>query len=286
MCEVTRLLGVIGYPIGHSLSPLMHNTAIRHLSLNQVYLPFEVHPDGLGTAVAGLKALGARGINVTIPHKEAVIQYVDELSEEARLVGAVNTLLFEEHRTFGHNTDGKGFLAALEEEGIDSPVGKVAVVLGAGGAARAICVQLLLANAGRLVIANRTYARAVALARSLSETISGAQVDTVELTPLALRDAVCSAQLVINTTSVGMGGSGSPPLPWELIRPDHLVCDIVYRPLKTPLLRQAEARGCRTVGGLGMLIHQGNLSFNLWTGQEFPLSLVRNTLLCRLKDEG
>lgn len=262
----------------------MHNTALHQLSLNQVYLPFEVHPDSLGAAVAGLKALGARGINVTIPHKEAIIQYLDELSEEAKLVGAVNTLLFDEERITGHNTDGRGFLAALEEEGIGPPTGKRAVVLGAGGAARAICVQLLKAGVNRLVIANRTPARAVALAQYLCKAISGAPVHTVELKPSALREAVDSAQFVLNTTSAGMGGNGSPPLPWDVIRPDHIVCDIIYRPLKTPLLEQAEAKGCRTVGGLGMLIHQGNLSFKLWTGHEFPLGLVRSKLLSRLEE--
>ncbi len=285
MTDLSRLLGVIGYPISHSLSPLMHNTAIRHLSLSHVYLPFQVHPEALGTAVAGLRALGALGINVTIPHKEAVVQHLDELSDEARLLGAVNTLVFEDNRITGHNTDGHGFLAALEEEGIEPPTVKVVVVLGAGGAARAICAHLVRAGVKRLIIANRTAERAVALARYLCDAISGAPVETVELSPSGLAEAVSSCQLLVNTTSLGMGGGALPPLPWDAIRPEHVVYDIIYRPLKTPLLERADALGCRVVNGIGMLIHQGNLSFKLWTGYEFPLDLVRSVLLGHLEKE-
>jgi len=192
-------------------------------------------------------------------------------------------VIFERDRAMGHNTDGRGFIASLEEEGICPPAGKDVIVLGAGGAARAICVELLKVGVRRLVIANRTTSRATSLAEHLSSVIPAAVVEIAELNPSALKEPVDSAAMVINTTSVGMGGGALPPLPWGAVRPDHIVCDIIYRPLKTSLLEQAEAKGCRTVNGLGMLIHQGNLSFKLWTGQEFPLSVVRRALLSRLE---
>jgi shikimate dehydrogenase len=274
----TMLYGIFGYPIGHSLSPLMHNTAFAHHGIEAVYLPFAVHPANLEIAVKSIGALQIGGVNVTIPHKQAVLVWMDELSPEARLIGAVNTIHLQDGRLHGYNTDGIGFLRALEEAD-SAVVGRTVMLLGAGGAARAIAVQLCVAGVGRLLLANRTPTRAEHLAAFLKQEISRADISVVTMGGSSLAAQLPDTDIVINATSIGMHPHDPLLFPSTALGPQHLVCDIVYRPLQTPLLRAAERQGARTVNGLGMLLHQGAKAFEIWTGWAFPLALIRARLL-------
>ncbi len=278
----TRLFGVLGHPVGHSLSPAMQNAALREMGVDGVYLAFDVPPGGLADAVAGLKALGAGGVNCTIPHKEAALGLADRLAEDARVIGAVNTLVFRDGETTGHNTDAPGFLADLARCGLD-PRGRRAVVLGAGGSARAVVTALLRAGA-RVAVANRTVERARELAEDLGGRLGVRGVECVPLAEAPLREALDGAALLVNTTAVGMSPrlEEMPPVPPESLGPELLVYDLIYNPLETRLLRAARERGARTANGAGMLAHQGALALELWTGMPAPAALmervVRDTL--------
>jgi len=263
-----RLAAVIGWPVGHSISPAMHNAAFRALGLHWHYLALPVDPRDLSVAVAGLRALGFAGFNVTIPHKIAMLPLMDELSEDAVAIGAVNTVVIRDGRLTGHNTDAYGFLTTLEASGF-APAGRQALVLGAGGAARAVVYAL--ARAGTVVrLWNRTPERASRLVADLAPHLAGASVAALPGDGAALAGALSKADLVVNATSVGMkGGPAGSPLPAGLLlRPDMTVFDLVYTPPLTPLLRQARAARARPVGGLGMLVRQGARAFTLWTSIE------------------
>jgi shikimate dehydrogenase len=272
------LYGIFGYPISHSLSPLMHNTAFTHHGLEAVYLPFAVDPPHLEMAVKAIVALHMGGVNVTIPHKQAVLAWMDELSPEARLIGAVNTIHLQDGRLHGYNTDGIGFLRALEEAGSDV-AGRTVLLMGAGGAARAIAVQLCLSGIRRLLLANRTPTRAEELAAFLKQHISHADISVVAMGASSLAAHLPDIDIVVNATSIGMHPHDPMLLPSTAFSGQHLVCDIVYRPRHTPLLRAAQGQGARTVDGLGMLLHQGAKAFEIWTGQAFPSALIRTRLL-------
>ena len=276
----SRLYGIFGYPIAHSLSPLMHTLAFRHHGLDAVYLPFAVAPGDLAKAVAGAVALGIGGFNVTIPHKEGIMACLDDVTDEARAIGAVNTVHVRDGRAIGHNTDGAGFLLPLQR--MEAPLDRLdACVLGAGGAARALAAALLGAGCPRLVIANRTVARGERLAAELRPRHPDADVRAVPMADAA--DAARRSRLVVNSTSIGMHPGDESPLPDGCLGPDHVVYDIVYRPLVTPFLRQARAAGAATIGGLDMLIGQGAAAFTIWTGLSFPLEPVHTALEARLE---
>lgn len=263
ICGGTALLGVFGWPVQHSLSPAMHNAAIADLGLDLVYLPFAVEPSGLGVALRALPALGVRGVNLTIPHKEAAIAYMDELEAGARALGAVNTVRVDAGRLVGTNTDGEGFAAPLRAVGFGCR-GCRAVVLGAGGAARAV-VRQLVDDGARVTVVNRSPERAV----SLVNAVVGGRAEVVSAADVArAKSVVTGADLLVNTTPIGMS-THSPealPIPPEWLRGATFVYDLVYRPALTPLLLAAESLGCRTLGGLGMLVHQGAAAFRFWTG--------------------
>jgi len=261
----TKLVGLIGWPVGHSLSPAMHNSAFAALSLNWRYAPLPVRPERLGEAVAGLRALGFVGTNVTVPHKEAVMSYLDEVTPEAQAIGAVNTIVVSEGKLIGHNTDWRGFLTALSEGGFD-PHGKRAVVLGAGGAARAVVYALAQAGA-QVAVLNRTLARAQALVQGFSPLFS-----SLPLTPQTVEMQTAETHLLVNTTPVGLWPEvDRSPWPEDLAFPGHLtVFDLVYNPRQTKLLRQVRSAGAKVIGGLGMLVHQGAAAFELWTGEKAP----------------
>jgi shikimate dehydrogenase len=262
----TRLAAVIGFPVRHSLSPAMHNAAFVELALDWVYVACEVAPGAVEWAFAGVRALGLGGLSVTIPHKEAALDAVDEVSDAARAVGAVNTVVpVGNGRLRGDNTDGAGFLASLADQGFD-PDGRVCAVLGAGGAARAVVYALAGAGAAEVVVVNRTPARAETTA-----TLAGAAGRVGA--PADVR----SADLVVNATPIGLAGSGPDELPVdpELLRQGQLVVDLVPNPAVTPLMRAARARGAGDAGGLGMLVHQGALAFELWTGHPAPVEVMR-----------
>lgn len=263
----------------------MHNAAFQALGLPYTYQVFDVLPEQLGEAVRGMQALGFRGFNVTIPHKVAVMDWVDELSEEAVGIGAVNTVVIDEDRKlYGYNTDGIGYWRSLQEETGISLSGATVVLLGAGGAARAIGFTLLKEGISVLRIANRSRERAQQLAERLHAVLT--DNETVEMAIGALDDVsrwLEDADLIINTTSVGMHPQvDASPVPTEWLRhlPDHaVVSDLIYNPQKTRLLQEAERFGFRIHGGLGMFLYQGAEAFRLWTGQEAPVSVMRRAVL-------
>lgn len=275
----TKLLGVMGYPVEHSFSPVMYNTAFMHMGLDWVYLPFLVRPEDLSTALTGLRALSVSGVNLTIPHKETSLKYIDVLTPEASLIGAVNILRREKDDLVGHNTDGTGFLQSLAQEANFNPKGKKVVVLGAGGAARAVALTLARHGAARMIIANRTPARSAQLALEI-EKKTGVKAQGIGLEPRALITAVPGADLVIQASPVGMHPDNTAP-PWfkpEWLSPSTLVCDLIYRPRPTRFLQLAAGKGCRTLDGLGMLLYQGVQGFTWWTGLTAPVNIMRQAL--------
>ena len=261
----TRIVGVIGDPVHHSRSPQMHNAAIVERKLDYVYVPFHVRSGELREAIEGFKALNVLGVNVTIPHKQTVMPILDDVSHEATLIGAANTLIFCDGRVSGDNTDAQGFLRAMTEEGIDIPVGGSAVVLGAGGAARAVVVALALSGLGLITVANRTGWKAIQFEKNLA-TISETEISAVDLASNQLNSAIRSADLLVNTTSVGMQETDQLLIDPDSLNPGTIVYEIVYTPPETPLLRVAREKGCQTIGGIGMLVHQGAIAFEKWIG--------------------
>ena len=256
------LAGVIGNPIGHSRSPLMHRHWLRRYGIRGDYVPLQVAEADLPDVIRALPRMGFVGVNVTLPHKAAVMQLADHLSDRAILVGAVNTLTFRDDGTvFGDNTDGYGFMANVRAgaPGWDPKAGP-ALVLGAGGAARAIIVALADAGVPQILLTNRTRAKSEALKAEFGQRIR--VVDWVQA-----GNAVEDASIVINTTSLGMTGQPDLRVPLDGLRPQTIVTDIVYAPLRTKLLQTAEAMGCVTVDGLGMLLHQGVPGFERWFGK-------------------
>lgn len=271
----TRLLGVMGHPIAHSKSPHMHNMALDSQQLPYTYMAFDVHPERLQQAVEGMRALGARGWNVTIPHKVSIVPLLDEIAEEARVIGAVNTVVCEDGMLIGSNTDGAGYLQSLQEEtGLDVRQQRI-LVIGAGGAARGVAYALAKAGAEHIVIANRTREKAEQLQDALS---SLTEVTAIQLDDM--RHWMRDRTLIINTTSVGMAPSTDvSPLSQELLPEGAVVSDLIYNPAKTKLLREAELRGCIIHNGLGMFVHQGALAYEKWTGRKAPLEVMRQAVM-------
>jgi len=280
----TKVCGIIGDPVEHSMSPAMHNAAFRALGLDYAYLPFRVCREELQNAVAGLRALNVVGLNVTIPHKVAVMSFLDKLDPLAERIGAVNTIVNDDGVLTGYNTDAPGFLQTMRSKNIE-PEGKNIVILGAGGASKGI--SFILAGAGAsLVILNRTRSRAEELAAQVSQ-IYQRQVEVVALNKKNMARALDGADILVNTTSVGMvPGIEQTPVPAGLLKPRLVVFDIVYNPLETRLLREAKAAGARTIDGLDMLVGQGALAFEKWTGQKAPLAVMKQAAVKALKNEG
>ena len=264
----TRLAAVIGSPVRYSLSPVLHNAAFEATGLDWVYVALEVAEGRVPDALAGMRALGLGGMSVTMPHKEAVAAACDRLSPDAAALGAVNCVVPEGDELVGHNTDGAGFVGALAADGID-PAGMACVVLGAGGAARAVALSLVRAGATEVAVVNRTAARAEQAVALLGG--AGRVVD-----PAAAAEAVAAAGLVVNATSVGMGDPSPTDLPVHpgVLHPGQVVADIVYRPLETPFLREARERGAAGFNGVPMLVHQAAVAFELWTGVPAPVAAM------------
>jgi len=272
-----RLCCLIGNPAKHSLSPLMHNAAFEELGLNYTYLAFEVEKNSLGEAVRGLRSLGVCGFNVTIPYKVDVVEYLDELDRSATDVGAVNTVVNKDRWLTGYNTDIQGVIYALEKAGLLSPKG-LAVIIGAGGAARAVVAALAKMRCDEILLLNRTEEKATTLAREAEERY-GIHCSGLKLTRRNL-GKVEKAILLVNATSLGMHPKvEESPIPKELIPEEIMVFDVVYNPLKTRFLKEAEERGAKTISGIDMLIGQGAASFKLWTGRDAPEELMRRTVL-------
>lgn len=275
-----RLAGVVGWPVAHSLSPAMHNAAFQALGLDWVYAPFAVPPERLADAVRGLAALGFVGANFTIPHKQTVMDLVDEVSPAARAIGAANTLVFGD-RTTADNTDWSGFLRSLRDVGCD-PAGQRCLVLGAGGAARAVVYALASVGAD-IVVLNRSVERSAALLADLDQLFPAARLQSLPLVALA-DEAAAHPYLVVNTTSLGMVPRvETSPWPSDVPIPaDTTVYDLVYNPLATRFLREAKASGARAVDGLGMLVHQGAIAFETWTGVAAPTDVMYKACLAYL----
>lgn len=280
----TRILGIFGDPVAHSLSPLMQNAALRQAGIDAVYVPFHVRPEQLRGAVAALKALGIWGVNVTIPHKEAVLPLLDQVDKQAQLIGAVNTIVNRDGVLHGYNTDAGGFLDSLRSDLDFDPGGRRVLLLGAGGACRAALVALAEQGVAWLGIANRNLERAQKLIADFSLHFPGT---TFAFLPLAegqeLQKAVAEADLLVNTTSLGLHGEDIP-LPWVFIPPKMRIYDMVYRQGGTPLYRRAEDQGLLVTDGLGMLAAQGERAFYLWTSQKAAPGLMKDRLLTALRD--
>jgi shikimate dehydrogenase len=279
----TKILGVFGHPVEHSLSPVMHNAAIAALGLPYLYIPFSVRPEDLSPAIHSLIALGIVGVNLTIPHKEGVLPYLDEIAPEAKAVGAVNTVHNDQGRLVGYNTDGDGFMGPLEAQGYRLG-GRRAVVLGAGGAARSVVLRLIREGAA-VALANRTVERAERLAADVLAACPGGEVACLDLRDEAgLRLALARAELLVNTTSVGMHPHAGvmPPIPPAALHPGLLVYDLVYNPVETRLLCAARTAGARTLNGVPMLVYQGAAAFKIWTGVEPPVGLMQQAVESQL----
>ena len=272
---MASLAGIFGYPLEHSISPRVQQAAFDHCSLDVSYKAWPVAPDRLEPEVRKLRDDGYLGANVTVPHKERIRSYLDDLQPLARTLGAVNTIVKEDGRLVGYNTDAHGLMEALRKDGGCDPRGLSVLVLGAGGAARAAVFALVDAGVASLTIANRTLARAESLASEFEAASAGVKVVPLEEPALA---GVCNkADLIVNTTSMGMRhgiAERETPLKASTIRAQSLVYDLVYNPAETPLLVEAKAAGAKTLGGLPMLVYQGAASFELWTGRPPPVDVM------------
>ncbi|WP_027415428.1 shikimate dehydrogenase [Aneurinibacillus terranovensis] len=281
----TKLIGLIATPIGHSVSPAMHNIAFRKLNLNYAYMAFEVGHEQLEDVVTGMRALNLRGFNVSMPNKTKIIPLLDELSPVAQLVGAVNTVVNENGKLIGHITDGTGYMCGLIEAGVDF-VGKKMTLMGAGGAATAIAIQAAMDGVAEISIFNsddQFFPQAVKNAAIINEQIKNinckANIYRMEDSE-RLQEEIASSDILTNGTCIGMkpleNESLIPDASW--LRPELIVSDLIYTPRKTKLLEQAESVGCRTVNGLGMVLWQGAKAFELWTGKEMPVEYIKEQI--------
>ncbi|MDX1763288.1 MAG: shikimate dehydrogenase [bacterium] len=274
----TRITGLFGYPVRHTFSPAMHNAAFAERAMDYAYVPFEVHPRDLKAAVAALIPLGIVGVNITIPHKETVIPLLDEISEEAALMGSVNTIQVTEGRLKGHNTDAYGYETSLRLEGDFELKDKRIFVLGAGGAARAVCFQSALAGVAELVIADVVGARAEALGEAVLQAFPDCGVEICSADAGVLRKALAGKDLFVNATPIGMKVNDPQLIDAAWLDPSALVFDVIYNPEETRLLREAKAQGFKTLNGIGMLVHQGARAFEIFTGVAAPVTVMAEVL--------
>ena len=281
----TQIVAVIGWPVGHSLSPPMHNAAFKHLGLNWAYVAFAVAPERVAEAIQSVRGLQLRGLNVTIPHKAGVVEHLDEIAVNAQILNAVNTIASVEGHLTGHNTDGAGFLRSLAEAG-EEVSGKQATIIGAGGAARAVALALAQAGVSRLTVLNRTPERAEQLAELLTQHSPLPAVAASGLDASQSAQAVRDADIVVDCTPLGMypHPDVAPVVPPEWLQSHQLVADLTYNPRETVLLKAARRAGARTVDGTGMLVHQGAIAFERWTGQPAPVAVMRQALLEALRE--
>jgi shikimate dehydrogenase len=277
----TRVCGVIGEPIEHSLSPVMHNAAFQALNLDYVFLAFKVKPSQIEDAVNGMRALNIRGLNVTMPHKTSVIKHLDRVALSAQTVHSVNTILNKENLLCGFNTDGVGALKALRENGVELK-GRKVLLLGAGGAARAIAYALAK-EADELTVLNRTAKDAQALTKQLGKALNK-KITAGSLSPSDISLNLQDSDILVNATSVGMKPKpDESPIDPKLLRSNLAVMDIVYNPLETKLALDAKAVGAKVVSGVEMLIYQGAASFEIWTGKSAPVEVMRQAALTHLQ---
>lgn len=280
----TKLIGLLGYPLGHSFSPAMQNAAFEFSGLNKLYIPIEVKSENLGDVVKGISKMNFDGFNVTKPHKIDIIKYLNEIDELAKIIGAVNVVTIKNGILKGYNTDGSGFIRSFVEETGTTVDGKNFFVIGSGGASRAICMTLAIKGANKVFICNRTVEKAVALSEDINKQIKKCSIP-VAMNYNDMKSALNDTDIIINTTSVGMFPDIEKiPIDEKLLDKRFIVCDIVYNPRKTKLLKEAEKIGCKTVTGIAMLVYQGAESFKLWTELEPPVEKMFNIINNLLKD--
>ena len=277
--SATGLCCLIGHPVSHSVSPQMHNSAFEALGINCVYLAFDVEPMVLGEAVRGLRSIGVKGFNVTIPHKVEVMKFLDELDESAIMAGAVNTVALENGALKGYNTDVYGIVQALR--GLGLPDGRPGLVIGAGGAARAAVAALINMGFDEISVVNRTRVKAEKLAERVKTRGVACRGGGLEM----LREEARRAGLIINATPIGMNpGKSETLLKSGDIPAGSAILDLVYNPVKTRLLREAEEAGAKPVSGIEVLVYQGAKAFELWTGREAPIEVMRRAALSALRE--
>ena len=280
-----RLYGVAGYPVNHSLSPTMQNAAFRSLKLNACYIPIEIKPEGLPAFLRSLPASGISGLNLTIPHKEIAFGNVDWLSKEAELSGTVNTIMVCGKKLLGFSTDSYGLLDGIKEDLKIDLKGKIVLLLGAGGAAKAVVLALAGAGIKTLYIANRTLAKATKLAEE-TEDISGITCRAVPFLDEAVGCLISDVDLLINSTSAGLAKGDKSPVSASALRKELAVYDMIYNPSVTPLMKESKKAGAIAVNGLSMLLYQGAASFEIWTGKKAPIKVMKKALLESTKYEG
>lgn len=275
----TLVYGIIGYPVKHSKSPTFQTAAFQKLGINAVYVPFNVKPEDLQKAIDGIRALSIKGVNVTVPHKEEVIKYVNEISEEVKYIGAANTIENIDGYLKAYNTDAYGFIRGLKEllQQVNKQIPELSfLVLGAGGASRAIIYGLVKEGAKKIYLANRTLEKAEKiisdfkpLNRFLEEIVEPVKLHEVE-------NYLDKVNVIVNTTSVGLHPEDKPLFDYEKIMKKHIIVDIIYK--KTPLIKKAEEKGCLWQDGLPMLLYQGAKSFEIWTKKEAPIDVMKKIL--------
>ncbi|MBK9168132.1 MAG: shikimate dehydrogenase [Bryobacterales bacterium] len=279
-----ELVGVLGCPVAENPTGVMQEAAFQAVGLNWRYLTIEVQPENLADAIRGVRAFGMRGLNLTIPHKVAVIAHLDDLTPAARAIGAVNTVRREDGRLIGENTDGKGFLRGLRADAGRDPAGQRVVILGAGGAARAIATELALAGATELTVVNRTASRAEAMIADLAAATGLGARYVPWVGPYAVPP---DADILVNATSIGLfpDTGAMPDVDLDSAPPHLLVADAVFNPPETRLLAAAKARGLAVLDGLSMLVYQGVIGFEYWTGQAAPEAVMKDALRRALSGE-
>lgn len=275
----SRIYGLLGDPVAHSLSPLMHNHAFHSYNMDAVYVPFHVHPSDLPVAVDGLRALNVAGVNATIPHKETILPYLDQVDPAAQLIGAVNTVVNNNGTLIGYNTDASGFISTIQLELGFYPAEREVLILGAGGASRAVAVALASAGVKTVTIANRHQTRAEELVKDLEIHFPAVQFFATDFLGGGFFDALSSADLIVNTTSVGLHGEDVNFLPLENIKCSALIFDMIYSSTEAPLIKNARSLGLLCADGLGMLAAQGEDAFYLWTGVRLPSGFMRQFLV-------
>jgi len=274
----TKIVRLIGYPVEHSKSPFMHNAAFQYMGLDFVYHLFSVKPSDLEEAITSLRAPNVVGANVTIPYKEEVMKYLDEITPEAKFIGAVTTIHNREGKLIGYNTDGQGFITSLLTDGKVKLEGQKVFLIGAGGAGKAVAVKLAERGVERLVITDKMVERAKTLVGKLRKNIPDCPVDTIFPDDKEFAKTLLGSTLLVNATPVGMNEGDPCVVDPEYLHKDLFIYDVIYN-RETPLIAAAKKRGLKALGGIGMLIHQGAASFEIWTGQKAPIEVMKNRIL-------
>ncbi len=276
----TKIVGIIGHPVEHSLSPVIQNACFKELGLDFCYLPFHLFPQDLKAGIGFLRVMrNFRGLNVTIPHKETVLPLLDEVTKEAEEIGAVNTIEILENRSLkGHNTDARGFLAAFREKIGTSLKNQSVLMVGAGGVARAVGHRLSKEGVSEIIVVNRTPSRAEALAQQLRVWSPPLKTQVINQDEADLSQFLSKTDLLINATSLGLHGTDPLPISLEGLKSTAVVCDLVYHREGTSFLKMAKGKGFKTVDGLPMLIHQGALAFEIWTGRKAPIHIMKGAI--------